>query len=410
MLMIQPMTRVDTPRPRLVIQGVGLISPLGLGAWPTFRALSEARSIADRTANFINDLDPVAVVQGIGHVAVARQTRDDPAAELAERALREACHDAGVEPTKLPTWIGTSKGAVARRFAVDSNQQTSEDHATWLAMGPQGYLSHRLRVRAGVSVISHQVAACGSSLVALDSAAKALRSAPEGSMDRALVVTAEAALLPTFIASYRRLGVLAEATPDGYRQYPLDQRRKGFMLSELSAAVVLKRLAPDEPMPKDSIELVDTAMLSEAFDMIRASPRMPALHRVAEELLAGRPIDVLHPHAPGTPDHDPIELGVLADVLNREREMTQAHREVSVYACKGGLGHGLGSAGLVALVIACLSARSRKLPPMPWLEQPIGSGLPLSGQAKTLPNDSTHVVFAAGFGGATAGAVIRHQS
>ena len=80
-----------------------------------------------------------------------------------------------------------------------------------------------------------------------------------------------------------------------------------------------------------------------------------------------------------------------------------------VYACKGAIGHGLGVSGLAALVLACLCARAGRRPPMPWLTEPIDSPLAPSRDARFARNanaSSTQAVFAAGFGGHVAGAVI----
>ena len=433
---------MPVPR-RIVIAGVGLMSPLGFGGWATFRALLDGRSIADRAPGIEPGTDPVALVQGLGHVAVVRQAPDDPAAELAERAAREACEQAGVDIRGLPTRLGTSKGAVhalAKSFAPGRKPRlasggasgatsggisggTSGGAAHAAALGPHGFLSHRLTVRTGCRVTGHHVAACASSLVALDAAAWELRfqNDEDGELtsalsphpsDLALIVAAESALLPAFVHSYKRLGVLADPTPEGYRQAPLDQSRRGFMLAELAAAVVLRALPPGEEPAPGEIELIGTAVAGEAYDTVRASPTMDALGHVASGLLrdAGGRLDLLHPHAPGTPDHDPTELGVLADVVNASREMTHEHPPVDAYAVKGALGHGLGSAGLVSLVIACLCGRARRRPPMPWLTRPMTPApLPLRRDARPLPDDAAQAVFAAGFGGPTAGALIRRQ-
>ena len=408
---------------RLVIAGVGLISPLGFGAWATFRSLLDGRSIADRAPGIEPGTDPVALIRGVGGVAVARQAPDDPAAELAERAAREACEQAGVDIGGLPTRLGTSKGAVAAMSQAFSDRRRADTAAVAAALGPQGFLSHRLSVRTGCRVDAHHVGACASSLIALDAAARELRHPSEQAgagtseqRDRRLVVTAEAALLPVFVHSYKRLGVLAEPTPTGYRQAPLDASRKGFMLAELGAAVLLRALPPGvEPAPGD-IELVDNAIAGEAYDMVRPSPTMDAIAFVADRLLAApgapeRGIDLLHPHAPGTADHDPVELRALADVLNARREMTHEHAPIDAYANKGALGHGLGAAGLVSLVLACLCAQARRRPPMPWLTEPMTpSALPLQRDGQPLPADSSHAVFAAGFGGPTAGALLRRHA
>ena len=411
---------------RLVIAGVGLVSPLGFGVWATFRNLLDGRSIADRAPGIEPGTDPVALIRGVGGVAVARQARDDPAAELVERAAREACAQARVDIEGMPTRMGTSKGAVAAMTEAFTDRRRAGAAAVGTALGPQGYLSHRLSVRTGCRVEGHHVGACASSLIALDAAARELKGHQQDARatnettrsagECRLVVTAEAALLPVFVHSYKRLGVLAEPTPTGYRQAPLDASRKGFMLAELGAAAMLRALpAGEAPAPGD-MELIDTAIAGEAYDMVRPSPTMDAISFVADRLLHApgtpeRGIDLLHPHAPGTPDHDPVELRALADVFNASREMTCEYAPIDTYASKGALGHGLGAAGLVSLVLACLCAQTRRRPPMPWLTEPMTpSPLPLQREAQTLPADSTHAVFAAGFGGSTAGALLRRHA
>jgi len=95
----------------------------------------------------------------------------------------------------------------------------------------------------------------------------------------------------------------------------------------------------------------DPAIANEAHDLVRPAPVMEALSHIAQRLLADRHIDMLHPHATGTAHHDPAELSAVAPHL---------HNQPDGYACKGALGHGLGAAGLVSLVIACLCAKTRR--------------------------------------------------
>jgi len=400
-------------RPRVVLAGLGLITPLGQGAWATFGALRAGRTLTDRAAHLPPDVETVELVRSLGLVTCAQHTATDPAVELAERAAREAATEAGVPLTGLPTFLGTSKGAVLRMIDAaamwrgDGGRRRDadrEDAPLALALGPHGYLTHHLAKRTGVAVRSHVVAACASSLVALDRARRCLlheAAAPK----HALVVTAEAALHPLFIHSYRRLGVLASLTRDGYRARPLDARRRGFVLAEAGAAVLLRRIEPGDTPPRGAIELCATASANDPHDLIRPNPAMAAVQRVAQQLL---PQDtrgplVLHPHAPGTPDHDPHELAAMRRVIG-------AGAAPPLYAAKGALGHTLGAAGLVALVIAALAARTGTLPGMPWLEQPIDDGWARAGAGgvqKTDLADASHVVLAAGFGGHAAGACLR---
>ncbi len=420
---VNPPPTHKNPRYRVLIAGFGLVTPLGGSAWQTFSNLLAGKTLAGRAGNLPDDIAEIDLVRAVGAVTQVQHTATDPAIELAERAAREAAMAAGVKTDGLPAFVGTSKGAVHALTAALRSRLTNTysptlqappppaaDHA--VVLGPHGYLNHHLQQRLRLGPVLHHVAACASSLTALHQARLSLlhNDVPSHSSDTrhpalALVISAEASLLPLFIHSYRRLGVLAPQTLDGYRERPLDHARKGFVLGEAGAAVLLRRVPiEDEPMPGET-ELLDTVTAAEAYDIIRPSPTMPALRRIADQLFADRHIDVIHPHAPGTTDHDPAELNVYADVLKRSGQTTPP----DLYACKGALGHSLGAAGLSALVLACLSAKARQRPPMPWLTSPIDSPLSLKSQASPLKPSSTHAIFAAGFAGHTAGAVIKHH-
>ncbi|MFP4144699.1 MAG: beta-ketoacyl synthase N-terminal-like domain-containing protein [Phycisphaeraceae bacterium] len=397
-----------TPQPnrcRIVIRGFGLLTPLGRSAWETFAALLAGRTLADRAPALPEKTDPVALARAVGAVSVAQHSPADPTIELAERAAREAATAAGVRPANLPAFLGTSKGAVqALTVAADAGFARREiRNPLPVTLGPQGYLTHALRQRLGLGPARHHVAACASSLTALHAARQYLLD-PRSASDRyALVATAEAALLPSFVHSYRRLGVLATPTPDGYRQRPLNADRQGFMLTEAGGAMLLERVEADQPPAPGEIELCATGVASEGYDLMRTGPDMPALEHLARRLFAGRTIDVLHPHATGTPDHDPAELAA----LRRAMDTSASADGVQLYACKGAIGHGLGAAGLSALILACLCLQTGKLPPMPWIDQPLPDApWPIAPAARPCSRTGTHATFAAGFGGHVAGAVI----
>ncbi len=400
---------------RVVVQAVGLVSPLGLGAWQTFSVLLGGETIADRAATLGPDTDPIDLVRAVGGVAVAQHSATDPAVDLAEWAAREAMTAAGIDPAGLDAVVGASKGAVVAATAAIARRASPGDHRRLMrcsatptvpadadlaiVLGPHGYLNHHLRKRLGLRSVRSVVAACASSLTALHQARLMLLHPTDDRMPRrVLVISCEAALLPAFLHSYARLGVLPPLRPEAYCGRPLDRARGGFMPCEIGAAVVLEAVSAPEP---GQIELVDTAIATEAYDLIRTPPRMNALARVVEQISVNHWIDLLHPHATGTVDYDPIELAAY------ERAFAKVGRfPTAVYAVKGALGHGLGAAGLVSLVIAYLCAKTNRRPPMPWLESPIDTPLPLTPPGLRLKPNSTHAVFAAGFAGHVAGAVL----
>lgn len=363
----------DRDLPTCHITGVGLLTPLGHSAWSTWRALLAGRSLADRCTNAPEGISPVDLVRAVGCVSVTPHSGSDPAIELAERAARQAVAEAGCKSANLPTVIASSKGAVGDIALTPT--------------GPVAAVGDALRQRMGVGVTRHIVAACASSLIGVHVARQWMA---DDSLDRVLVVSSEAALLPLFIHSYKRLGVLPTLTPADYRARPLDQTRDGFVLTEVGAAILLERSA-DRPLAR----VLDSAVACDANDLIRTATSRDALEYIADRLLR-EPIDLLHPHATGTVDNDESELAVYAKVGRSIGD---------VYACKGALGHGLGTSGLTALVLAVLAGRTGRRPPMPWLKQPITSELPLRAEPPRGQIDR-QAVFAAGFGGHVAGVLI----
>lgn len=390
-----------------IVRGFGLVTPLGASAWETFGVLCKGGRLTDRLQALPEDIALFDLVRAVGSVASVQMATRDPSVDLAERAIREACMAASVPMANLPTFLGASKGAVTLLEALSLSRVEGRPEATGLSvglpddaemvvgLGPHGYLMHHLSQRCGLEPAGSYVAACASSLVALDAARRSLQS---GRFKRAVVVTSESALTASFIHSYNRLGVLAPLPRDAYQPMPLDEQRHGFALSQLGAAVVLEW---GEPEIGDLI-LEDTATANDCHDLIRTDPTMPALHYVASRLMSGRTMDMIHPHAPGTPGvngHDASELAVYRDVLGDLPDL---------YACKGAVGHGLGSAGLVSLVLSLMCLKTGQRPPMSWLTQPI-DGLPADlGQRKACAREARHGIFAAGFAGHTAGAIVRH--
>lgn len=344
-------------------------------------------------------VDGVSRVRGLGSVSIAQHTGVDPSVTLAERAAMEALPTLSRDANRVPCVLGVSKGAVhALAEAVNTGRIPEV-----VARGPVGFLASKLEERLNVTVVRSFVAACASSLTAVHYARLMMSQPSPHAPRRVLVATSEAALLPMFIHSYRRLGVLTQVSDTGYRGRPLHRHRSGFMLAEVGAAVMLERL--DHPHDKsDRIELLNTAIACDGFDLIRPDPGMPALQRVADEVMANQAIQCIHPHATGTVEHDPPEVACYASVYTRLHPGAPLPH---LYAHKGALGHTLGASGLVSLVIACLCARAKKLPPMPWLDDPIDTPLQISREAITLLPNATHAVFAAGFGGHVAGTVVR---
>ena len=384
-----------------VITGLGLISPLGLSPWSTFRALLQGRTVSDRVKPSETERSVMSLVIAAGGIPDARMVADDPSIGLAVRAARQAIESAGLAPAQvraMPLILASSKGAICATVAGQNRAQASAESA-------HGFLLRRVGEQLGITQRSALVAACASGIVALDSARRTIARAQA---DRVLVIAVEASLIPMLVHSYRRLGVLPPLTRNEYHGRPLDRQRCGFTLNEIAAAVVLQA----HPCNKDeasasstqgAIKLLHTRVLCEAYHIVRSPPDGAALRELAHGAARFGPIDLVHPHATGTIEHDELELRALARGMQGTKN---AGRQPPVYAVKGAIGHGLGASGLVSLVIAALIGRTGRLPPMPWITDPIPSTFRIEPGGLT-GDWKTHAIFSAGFGGHVATAVIR---
>lgn len=364
------------------------------------RALLEGRTITDRLGQIAEPIDAETIIRGTGRIFDSQLGSGDPTATLAIRALNEAANSAGLSADDLsrtPIVVASSKGAIGALF----DPSTSMHAAT---QGPHGLLCSLIRSATRAPSCRAVVAACASGLFALEAGVRMLH---RGEAPRVAVVAVEASLVPLLMSSYRRLGVLPPVTNADYRCLPMDRRRCGFTLSELAAAIIL------EPQPRQAqssgaaaitpMRVLGVRTADEAHHVIKSSPQAEVLARLSQwALRESGPIDLLHPHATGTRENDEAEMAVHAAALGARAESTLA------YAVKGAIGHGLGAAGLASLVTACLIARSGRLPPMPWLREPIDTPIHFSsaGERGTFRR---HAIFASGFGGHTAAAIIEAQ-
>lgn len=394
---------MTAPSPPIRITGLGLVTPVGHSPWSAFRALLDGRTTADRLSEIPDGAGPTEIARATASIPASSLTHEDPAIPLAETAAKQALADAGLSRVDR-TIVAASKGAV---HALTSPEQTVPPRPDALfprivTQTPHGYLANSIARRLGpthdLGTISIPVAACATSLVGLHQALRALRA---GRADSVLLITVESSLSTQFVHSYKRLGVLAPTDPiSDHRARPLDENRHGFTLCEASAAIVLQRTDDRAAPPRSHARLHDTAIGTEPHDVLRAPESFDTLARLTRQVLTGAPAPALvHPHATGTPDNDARELAAL------EAALASSALGTRVYASKGAIGHSMGAAGLINVVLTCLMARAKRTPPMPWLDSPIQSAFSLQKAGQPLP-DGSHLIVSAGFGGHTAAACL----
>lgn len=344
---------------RPAITGVGLLTVLGKCAEKTWEALVAGRSISDH-----------ARVQGF--------SGPDRAILMAEHASAEALNGAGWKSADRGSddtaiFVGTSKGTIESWMGMDAELPTGLSRI-------DSALARKLKFGNGPRMTNS--CACSSGLHALVRAALAIES---GEARRALVVAVEASVHPLFISSFRRLGVLA---PEGHGCRPFDHKRAGFVISEAAAAVCLE--AAEESIGRPIVRIDRWGAGSDGTHLTAGDPAGKALRHLLQRVV-GSDCDLVHAHATGTRVNDPVELAAIEAAAGQSQPVLYSH--------KGAMGHSLGAAGLVSVVLNCLAHSHAKAPPNIRSTEPLPMSNVRFSSEVVHTSIKRSVAIAAGFGG-----------
>jgi nodulation protein E len=360
---------------RVVITGIGVVSPVGLGLDEFWRALVEGRSgIAPLTITGTERLStPIAAqVPGFDPDAHFRPRQAhvlDRFAQFAVVAARAALRDAQREVSEedaleAATVIGTGSGG-----------QSTLDAAYLKLYGESGDKLHplsipRLMVNAAASQVSIDLGlkgpawtvatACASGAHAIGQAFHMVRN---GQAPFALAGGTEACLTVGSIKAWEALRALSNDTCR-----PFSKTRSGFVLGEGAAMLLLE--PRDRAMARGAriyAELLGFGMSADAFDVTAADAAggARAMHAALRDARANpEDIDYVNAHGTGTILNDRTEAQALRKVFGSRTD------RLAVSSNKGVLGHGMGAAGAFELAATALAVQTQTIPPTANFEEP----------------------------------------
>jgi 3-oxoacyl-[acyl-carrier-protein] synthase II len=406
------------PLRRVVITGIGLVTPLGPNREASWCGLRAGRSAVRALSEITAAPGPYAgaPAEPGDEAPPTAQPPRDRVVQLALRAAAEAVDDAHIDWQHLDTdrvacVLGTSKGGIgsfARAFR-DRRAATalSAPHGHWWPdvwpSGAASAVAARYDLRGPLLC---PVAACATGVLAVLKAAEAVR---DGRCDVALAGSADASLEPVLLAAFRRMGVLARGFDDPTQACrPFDARRNGFVVGEGAAVFVVESLtsASQRGAPVYA-ELLAGASAAEAYDLARLSGSPEPLARLITAVLrkaalAPDEIGYVNVHGTATRSGDVLETGALKQAFGRQA------RRLATSATKSMIGHLLGAAGSVELAVTLLALRDGFVPPTINLThadpQCDLDYTPLAGRPAPL---ETALKLSLGFGGHLVGLALR---
>ncbi|MBQ7186421.1 MAG: beta-ketoacyl-ACP synthase II [Ruminococcus sp.] len=366
---------------RVVVTGIGAVTPIGLTADETWSAMLEGKNgIAPitlfDTSEFKTKL--AAEVKGFeprNYMEKAEILKTDRYAIFGIAASQEAVDDSGimgtVDPERFAVYFGSGIGGI-------SSFET--EHTKLMQRGPKRvspYFVPELiaNMAAGMIAIRFNcqnaalpaVTACASGSNAIGEAIRAIR---HGYCDAAITGGCEAAITPTGVAGFVNMQALSVSEDPDAASLPFDKRRAGFVIGEGGAALILEEYEHAKARgAKIYAEAVGYGSTCDAHHITAPDPEAGGASRAMKQALeeagyTGAETVYVNAHGTGTPLNDKSETKAVKLALGERA------KDAYISSTKSMTGHMLGAAGAVE-AIACVKALQEGIiPPTINLNEP----------------------------------------
>jgi len=378
--------RFRQPR-RVVITGMGCVTPVGVGREEFWGSLREGRSGVRSIESFDAAPSPVRIAaeaRGFDWEAQLKAKDRRHVARtvpLALAAAREAVEDAGLHPADFTleerrafgVLLGTGGGGLAfteRQYEHYYRGAAREASVYTIPSSTHGGLSSELSMAFGLRGLSHVVSTgCTSST---DAIAYAAGHVAAGRQELMLAGGSDAPLAPGILAGFCLMKVLTEDWNDepGRASRPFSRDRSGMVLGEGAWVYVLEEYERARRRgARVYAELTGYGATCDAYHRVRLEDTGEEPARAMRLALdsAGRDpseVDYVNLHGTSTLLNDRIETQALKLALG------EAARRVATSATKSQIGHPQGASGAAGLGAALLALTSGVIPPTINLDEP----------------------------------------
>lgn len=368
---------------RVVVTGVGMVSPLGLNVSSTWDGISAGQSGIDYITSFdaeAFDTRFAAEVKGFdpeNYLDRKEARRMDRFAQFAAVAAQEACQEADLVPRDMDRYsvhvvVGSGIGGI---------KTLTEQHQILLDRGPRRvtpFLIPMMLADMGSAQVSMVTGAMGANYCitsSCSSGADAIGTGWDmirhGRADVVLAGGAEAPVAPLSVAGFNALRALSRQNenPQGASQ-PFNRTRDGFVLAEGAAVLVLESEEHAAARGAEPLaEIRGYAATSDSHHLTEPNPTgqsaAAAVTGALEEAsLQPSDIDYLNAHGTSTPLNDWHETKALKLALGDD-----AYR-IPVSSTKSMTGHLLGAGGALEAAICATAMRKGLMPPTINLHDP----------------------------------------
>lgn len=366
---------------RVVITGLGVISPLGNDPQEFFKNLLAGRSGIGRLQTPFAEKLSIRIgaqvdFDGAMFFPPGRLKILDRVSQLALSAAAQAVTDAGLifrggDEPRCGVYLGTGMGGAETTdagYAILYREGSERLQPFTVVMtmnnAPAAWIALEYGLTGPCLTFS---TACSSSAVAVG---EAYRQIVLGRIDAALAGGAEAPLTYGTMKAWEALRMLALEDPENPAASckPFSKNRTGLVLGEGAAIVVLEDLerARSRGVPVYA-ELVGYSQTTDVAHITRPSlaGQAHALRSALEDSKMGpEEIDYINAHGTATSQNDAVETAAIKEVFGRRGY------QIPISSTKSMHGHLLGAAGTLELIVAIMSLRHQAIPPTINLTHP----------------------------------------
>ena len=368
---------------RVVVTGVGLVSPLGIGTEANWEALCAGKSgigpithfdaaqFSARIAGEVKGFDPLAFIDK------KDVKKMDVFIQFAIAAAQFAMDDAGLSVTEdIATRVGVFIASGIGGFST-----IEREHKALIEGGPRrispffipaaiiNLAAGQVSIRFGAKgPNSATCTACSASAHAIGDALEIIR---RNDADVMIAGGSEAAITPMGVGGFAAMRALSTRNDEPSRaSRPFDLNRDGFIMGEGAGVLILEELgfAMQRGAPIYA-ELVGYGMSADAFHITAPSEDGDGGVRVMREAIGDaevspEQVDYINAHGTSTPFNDRLET------LAIKRLFGEHARKVAISSTKSMTGHLLGAAGGLEAGITALAVKHQMIPPTINYETP----------------------------------------
>jgi 3-oxoacyl-[acyl-carrier-protein] synthase II len=359
---------------RVVVTGLGAVTPVGKTAPETWRAAVDGKSGIDFIRAFDADGLPVRVAAEVddfdptGLASPKEVRRLDRNVLLALAAGKEAVEDAdlnGYDPMRVGILFGSAIGGfIGIMEQADTLRDRGPDRVSpyFIPNVLVDAASGQLAISLGIKGPNYApVSACATGSHAVGEGAELIR---RGDADAILAGGTEACIHPLILAGFTAMrGLAAENEDPPKASRPFDATRAGFVMGEGACVLVLEELEKAQARGAQIYaEVLGYGTSNDAYHMAAPEPEAIGVAVMMKAALDRANVDpervgYINAHGTSTPLGDAAETKAIKDVFGDHAY------ELAVSSTKSVMGHCFGAAGAIEAMMCVLAVRDGVLPP-----------------------------------------------